>query len=330
MLKSKSGGKAEGKTGTQMLVAKVVSDWKTHRISTLTSVEMIKKKSSKTTMLLLLDDVTQSRIIKNLTVQYDSGEVYETMKGTFVRLAEIMISCNYLGFQELSGGAKDGIDPERVADRLSVIPFSELHSTVSTTNYAEAQARFKAVLDDPRKPTEYVIKEIGDYIRSEEFQAQREEMGQFLYDACEGMVKQRTIFTNYAGSITLLRKIALDFEDIWMERGKTWEDCKEWISRTLVPFMRMQHRESTHAKGSIRRFIRATLEFLKTRPLIERRKVLKIVETTKLNEDKDTTFAPAFHLLKAPQSNRKPSQNESKQMVILHTMTLQRCTMTVV
>ena len=86
----------------------------------------------------------------------------------------------------------------------------------------------------------------------------------------------------------------------------------------------------THAKGSIRRFIRAVLEFLKTRPLIERRKVLKIVETTKLNEDKGTTFAPAFHLLKAPQSNRKPSQNESKQMVKLHTMILQRCTMTVV
>ena len=32
----------------------------------------------------------------------------------------------------------------------------------------------------------------------------------------------------------------------------------------------------------------------------------------------------------ALKNNRKPSQNKSKQMVILHTMTLQRCTMTVV
>ena len=57
--------------------------------------------------------------------------------------------------------------------------------------------------------------------------------------------------------------------------------------------------EFTHSKGSIRRFIRATLEFLKTRPLIERRKVMKIVEANKLNDDKSATFVLAFHPIKS-------------------------------
>ena len=97
LLKSKDGGKSEGKTGVQQLGAKTCSCWQTHRISTLTSIQTLRKKASFTTLPLFLDDVNNDRRVAELTVGYDGGETYETKDGCYRQCAGFIISLNYIG-----------------------------------------------------------------------------------------------------------------------------------------------------------------------------------------------------------------------------------------
>jgi hypothetical protein len=84
-----------------------------------------------------------------------------------VRQSEVIFSGNYFGMDE-AAGTTDGVDGERCLDRISVIPFSEWDD-IPAEEFAAKQRRFKQVVDNPEKPTEFLIGEVGDFIRSEEF-----------------------------------------------------------------------------------------------------------------------------------------------------------------
>ena len=54
------------------------------------------------------------------------------------------------------------------------------------------------VVDNPEKPTELLIGEIGDFLRTQEFSDKRFEFANMLYEKTEECIKMRTLLTNYA------------------------------------------------------------------------------------------------------------------------------------
>ena len=51
-------------------------------------------------------------------------------------------------------------------------------------------------MDCPQKPTEFLIGECGDFIRSDEFAKKREEFTTYLHEKSEECIKIRTLSTN--------------------------------------------------------------------------------------------------------------------------------------
>ena len=76
----------------------------------------------------------------------------------------MIFSANYFGMDEDKGG----VEGERILDRIAVVPFDEWQD-MSAEEFAMKQKRFKQVVDGLRKPTELLIGEIGDFLRTEDF-----------------------------------------------------------------------------------------------------------------------------------------------------------------
>ena len=55
------------------------------------------------------------------------------------------------------------LDGEQILDRIAAIPFVEWED-MPPSEFARLQAAFKKVVDDPIRPTELLIGEIGDYL----------------------------------------------------------------------------------------------------------------------------------------------------------------------
>ena len=136
-------------------------------------MEKIKKRMSFTTLPFYFDDVEDDKFLARITEGFDDGMVYETSEGEFVRKAELIFSANYFGMNE-------AIDGERVLDRIAAIPFEEW-GDLPAAEFAAKQRKFKDVIDRPDKPTEFLIGEIGDFIRSQEFCEKRDEFASYLH-----------------------------------------------------------------------------------------------------------------------------------------------------
>ena len=210
------------------------------------------------------------------------------MQGEFVRKADIIFSANCFGVDE-DKGADDG---ERILDRVAAIPFVEWEE-MSTSEFAAKQELFKRVVDSPEKPTTLLIGEIGDFIRSEEFRDKAKEMAAMLYEKTDECVKIRTITTNYSSFYAILWKLHQIFESVWTELGYDWDGFLDWVEKNHAPFLKKQHQERDHSKLSIRRFITELLNFVLDWPLLDRRKILKICETSKLKNGQK--YCLAFH-----------------------------------
>ena len=154
-LKSLDGGKSLGKSGVARLMMKCSSSWERNKLSPRLKRETIQKKLALTTCPVLFDDIKDPKFLDRNTEGFDDGEVYETNEGEFTRKAEIIITANYFGLEE------GNLDGERILDRLSVIPFVEWDE-MSPSEFTRRQKRFKKVIDDPQKPTEFLIGEIGN------------------------------------------------------------------------------------------------------------------------------------------------------------------------
>ena len=76
--KSLRRGKSQGKSSVGHLAMKLVSDWRTNKLSYSLAMETIKKRASFTSLPLYLDDVKSDKVVEKLTEGYDDGEVYET------------------------------------------------------------------------------------------------------------------------------------------------------------------------------------------------------------------------------------------------------------
>ena len=199
-----------------------------------------------------------------------------TFQGEFVRKAEIIFSANYFGMNEDAGN----LDGERILDRVAVIPFQEWED-MPANEFAEKQQRFKKVVDDPQMPTELLIHEIGDFIRSEEFQEKRFEFGNLLNEMTDESIKMRTLL-NYACFIAINWKLGNIFETVWEEMGHSWQGYVDWLRNIFAPFLKKQHQEKDHSKHSIRRYIMDFISFMIDWNLVERRKIVKICETSKM------------------------------------------------
>lgn len=267
---------------------KCVSSWSRNKISYRLKMETIKKRLSFTTLPVFFDDVKDEKFLDKITEGFDDGEVYETSEGEFVRQAEVVFSANYFGMDEIN----TTVDGERVLDRISVIPFSEWDD-IPAEEFAMKQTRFKQVVDSPEKPTEFLIGEIGMFIRSAEFKAKKVEFGRLLFNMCEGCVKIRTLGTNYGSFYAIMWKIHEVFKDVWTEMDESWDGFLEWAKNVHAPFLIKQHIEKDHSRHSIRRYILALLDNIILWSLVERRKVLKICETKKLKNGQK--YCLAFH-----------------------------------
>ena len=145
----------------------------------------------------------------------------------------------------------------------------------------------------PQKPTTLHIGEIDDFIRSEEFKNKAKEMASMLYEKTDECVKIRSIITNYSSFYAILWKLNQIFEDVWSELGYDWDGFLDWVEKNHAPFLKKQHQERDHSKLSIRRYITDLMNFVLDWPLIERRKILKICETSKLKNGQK--YCLAFH-----------------------------------
>ena len=183
-------------------------------------------------------------------------------------------------------------DEERVLDRISVIPFCEWED-LEASEFARKQKRFKQVVDDQAKPTEFLIGEIGDFLRSDMFTEKRDECAHLLYTESEECIKIRTLGTNYSYFYSILWKFHEVFADVWEEMGASWDGFLDWVKTVHAPFLVKQHLEKDHAKHSIRRYVLDLLSHILLWSLIERRKVLKICETKKLKNGQK--YCLAFH-----------------------------------
>ena len=205
-----------------------------------------------------------------------------------MRRAEYIFSANYFGMDEDKGL----VDGEKILDRIAAIPFQEWDD-MPAVEFVHKQNNFKKVVDNPAKPTELLIGEIGDYLRSEEFAEKRLEMARMLRIKTEESIKPRTFLTNYAPFYAILWKLADIFGMVWEETGHSWDGFLEWVDNVHAPFLKKQHQEKDHSKHSIRRYINDLLNFICDWSIVERRKLLKICETSKLKNSQK--YCLAFH-----------------------------------
>ena len=165
---------------------------------------------------IFFDDVKDEKFLDKITEGFDDGEVYETSEGEFVRQTEVVFRANYFGMDEVN----TTVDGERVLDRISAIPFSEWDD-IPAEEFAMKQTRFKQVVDSPEKPTEFLIGDIGMFIKSAEFKAKKVKFGRLLFNMCEGCVKIRTLGTNYGAFYAIMWKIHEVFQDVWTEMDES-------------------------------------------------------------------------------------------------------------
>ena len=161
------------------------------------------------------------------------------------------------------------------------------------SEFVAKQKKFKEVVDSPKKPTEFLIGEIGDYLRSNDFSDKRDEFAALLYNKTEECIKMRTLSTNYSSFLAILWKFHGVFEEVWTEMGASWEGFLLWLETTFCPFLIKQHQERDHAKHSIRRYVLDLLNFMLVWDETDRRKIIKICETKKLKNGQK--FCLAFH-----------------------------------
>ena len=209
------------------------------------------------------------------------------MQGTFVRRAEVLFSANYFGFDDVVTS-----DGERISDRICAIPFQDLPD-MSPAEYVSRQKRFKTVIDSEEKPMEFIIGEMGDFILSEEFMTKRTEFSELLMNMCEELIYPRTLLTNYASFYTLTWKLFTIFEDVLRDQGYTWEGMLKWMKTVHAPFLIKQHQQKEHAGLSIRRYFNGLLKFTMEWSLLERRKLMKLMETAKLKTGEK--YCLAYH-----------------------------------
>ena len=138
------------------------------------------------------------------------------------------------------------------------------------------------MVDSPDKPTKLLIGEIGDFILSDEFSEKRDEFANMLYNKTDETIKMRNLLTNYESFYAILWKFHQIFQPVWEEMGESWAQFLDWVENVHAPFLKKQHREKDHSKHSIRRYICEVLGFTQDWNILERRKILKICETSKL------------------------------------------------
>lgn len=200
----------------------------------------------------------------------------------------MIFNANYFGMDEDAGT----LDCERILDRVAAIPFVEWED-MPANEFAANQKMFKLVVDNPDKPTELLIGEIGDFIRSTQFAEKRDEFANLLHEKTDECIKMRTLLTNYSSFYAILWKFHQIFENVWGEMHESWDGFMDWVESVHVPFLKKQHQEKDHSKHSIRRFIMEVLSYTLDWSILERRKILKICETSKLTNG--TRFCLAFH-----------------------------------
>ena len=127
-----------------------------------------------------------------------------------MRKAELIFSANYIGMDEDSGT----MDGERILDRISAIPFQEW-GDMPAMEFSEKQQRFKKVVDDPKKPTELVIGEMGDFIRSPQFMNLRFNYANMLYEKTDESIKMSILMTNYASFYAIMHRLHKIFKPVW-------------------------------------------------------------------------------------------------------------------
>ena len=177
-------------------------------------------------------------------------------------------------------------------DRIAAIPFAEW-GDIPADEFSRKQKRFKQVVDNPEKPTEFVIGEIGDYLRSEEFSSKKDEFARLLCEATDECINPRTLGTNYASFYAILWKVYQVFGSVWEEMDASWQGFLTWMETVHAPFLVQQHQEKDHSKHSIRRYILDILNYTLLWSILERRKILKICETKKLKNGQK--YCLAFH-----------------------------------
>ena len=228
---------------------KATSCWVRNRISARLKMEMIRRKASFTSLPLYFDDVKKESFISNITEGFDEGDDYETVDREYKRRAEIIVSCNYFGCEETRTS-----DGERMTDRIASIPFQEW-GHMEPAEFSGKQRAFNNVMSNNEKPTEVVIGDFGNFICSEEFLEKREAMADLLFKETDGVVKIRTLVTNYASFYACFKKLYSDYEDVMREVGCTWEGFLDWVREVHAPFIVKQHQEKDHSRNNIKRYM---------------------------------------------------------------------------
>ena len=144
------------------------------------------------------------------------------------------------------------LDGERILNRISAIPFKDCDD-MNASDFSEKQLKFKKIVDNPAKPTELLIGEMGDFLRSEEFSKTRFHFANMHYEKTDESIKMRAIMTNYSSLYAILEQLSSIFAPAWEEYGHSWDGFMDWVEK--------QHQEKDHFKHSIGRYFYELLIF---------------------------------------------------------------------
>jgi len=244
ILMSEDNGTAQGKTQTAKGVLFLVSSTRNNRMAPNTDYRTVLKKISRTSLVVLLEleDVRNPKWFnKILESRYDKDQVQmvATCTGDYTPVPELIATANR-------------VDPkicdERYREHLMVVPFGPMHGTkwhnidLSSADMQSKANEYHQFINSNQKPMEFLISEMGDWIRSPEFMESREAMTELLSRKAMG-IKHQTISNNYATGYAITRKIYDLFSGVWHDMGYTWDDFLKWMVKRHIPAMQIIHVE---------------------------------------------------------------------------------------
>ena len=114
-----------------------------------------------------------------------------------------------------------------------------------------------------------------------------------LYENCSGLVKQRTVLTNYAPVYAVMEYMYGVFKPVYDHLGYSWEDFQEFARTVHAEQMQILHVETDHAESYVRRYCLGLLDWALKQNLQKRLQHLRMVNTRKIKCGYALGVAPA-------------------------------------
>ena len=276
-------GKSQGKSTTAETVLHLTGDVTNGRKLAPIDIRTIKQYSSRSTLAILVEDVAGTKLLCELAqARFDDGQVYGNSKGQFRVVAEFFATTNDIDPRKVT---------ERDTDRMAVFPFK--NSSSHAVDNSNQRSDYFQLLATEEKPFDFMVGEMGNFFASAEYIEMRDRWAITLYENCTGLVKDRTVLTNYAPVYAAMEYIFGVFRPVFEQLGVSWEDFENFARTTHAEQMQVLHVETDHAESYVRRYCLGLLDWAQSQNIQKRLQHLRMVNTKKIKCGYAFGVAPA-------------------------------------